>query len=200
MLGISLVGCDSAKDKEETPTPVPTEEAVIDDGSKDTGDFVEEEIPQTAPEDIAGEGMTDKTVPDLKGVEEVQVATPVVFADEDGEDLFSLTINSIESSTMAIENMGDATGKRAVLVDYSFENIAAEGVLLFDDMSFKVVVKDEVATPYFTPNLVVAEAIEKGESAAGQLAFIVDEEIKEVILVFDNEGVDAKAIFKATIE
>ena len=203
ILAFSLTGCGSNKAKAEAGaevTATPTEALEAESGDKDTGDFTEEEIPQTALEDIEGEGMTDKEVPDLEGIEEAPIMEPVVFTDEAGADLFSLTINSIEGSDTVMEDIEDATSKKMILVDYSFENVASDDLLLFDDMSFKLVVGEEVAMPYFGQDLTAAEAVEKGNGATGELAFIVEEDVQEAILVFDNAGVNAKAVFKVTIQ
>lgn len=211
---ISLTGCGTDKDKmtenlteEVVATPIEDEilakdedEPMLDPGDKDTGEFMDEDVFQTDPKDIGGEGMTDDTVPDLTGIEESLVGEPVTFTNDAGADLCLFAIEAVESSDMDIENMGEVTGLKVVIVSYSYTNQAHEGSLLFDDMSFKLVANDELCIPYFTPKLTPAAPSETGETAFGQVAFLAPENCSDVIVVLDNTSVNAKAIFKAEVE
>lgn len=199
---ICLVGCGADKEQPEVlpteaPVAAPAEESASPDGAPTGSD--NEEIPQTPLEDIGGEGAVDDTMPDIVGLNESPIGEPVMFAGPAGEDLCLFAIESIESLDMAIENMGDVTGKKVVVVSYSYTNKASKDGILLDDMSFKMIANDIVATPYFAPSLTPAEMSGIGETASGQVAFLVDEESKDVILVLENIHIGVKAMFKATI-
>lgn len=197
-----LTGCGADKEQPKvtpttTPEVTPVEESAASDGDQTGSD--DEEIPQTPLEDIGGEGAVDDTMPDIAGLNESPIGEPVMFAGPAGEDLCLFAIESIESLDMAIENMGDVTGKKVVVVSYSYTNKASKDGILLDDMSFKMIANDIVATPYFAPSLTPAEISGIGETASGQVAFLVDEESKDVILVLENIHIGVKAMFKATI-
>ena len=221
VLVVSLMGCGS-KDKAPTEevTAIPTIEAtesdeeqegepgsIVDEDAqpsslddKDTGEFVEEDVPQTSIEDIGGEGIVDDILPDLTGMEESPVGEPVMFTDATGADNCLFAIESVEASDMKIENIDDVTDKKVVVVSYSYKNMASEGNLLFDDMSFKLLANDTVCMPYFSPELTPAAPSGVGETAFGQVAFLAPKDCQDVIVVFDNASIDAKTIFKATIK
>ena len=191
---------------DETETDGPDEEGGANAptnslGDKDTSAFTEEDIPQTNLEDIGGEGMVDDTVPDLTGMEESPVGEPVKFTDATGKEICLFAIESVESSDMEIENMGDVADKKVVIVSYSYTNMAVEdNNILFDDMSFKLLVDDTTCMPYFSPKLTPAASSGVGETAFGQVAFLAPKSCTDVIVVFDNRIVNAKMIFKTTVE
>lgn len=199
-------GALDVTDATETETDGPDEEGGANApttslGDKDTSAVTEEDIPQTNPEDIGGEGMVDDTVPDLTGMEESPVGEPVKFTDASGKEICSFAIESVESSDMEIENMGDVADKKVVIVSYSYTNTAVEdNNLLFDDMSFKLLADDTVCMPYFSPKLTPAASSGVGETVFGQVAFLAPKSCMDVIVVFDNRIVNAKTIFKTIVE
>ena len=218
-LTIVLVGCGSNKELEvipsETPavtaeiTKVPTAEITaepptvttdIEEGLKDTGEAIEEDIPQTPLEEIGGEGMVDDIVPDLTQFEEQSVESPVIFKDGAGEELCLFVIESIQNAEVGIEEEHNGEDKKVVIISYSYKNLGNEGQILFDDMSFKLLENDTVWSPYFSAEISTTVPSNQGETATGQVAFLVNNECQEVTLVLDNASVNAKAIFKASIE
>ena len=202
---IALIGCGKKDQPEATPAPTVTPSGVpeaiatptVQEGPDVTP--IEEDVPQTNPEDIGGEGMVDETAPDISGIQEATVGIPMVFTNGGGADYCVFTVKSIKASDMKIENMGDVTGQKVVVAEYSFENVASDDAILIDDMSFKMLADNSVGVPYFSPELKVAEPAGKGETSTGQIAFLVDENAKDVILMFKNETLDAQALFKDTI-
>jgi len=218
-VAISLVGCgvDEEKpvdataktqaDEQEsaqsvTPTSDTEDDKSLDSASvdgKDTGDFIEGNVPQTAIEDIGGDGMTDSTMPNIARMQESAIGEPVMFKSKTGEEVCLFAIDSVLSSDMKIENMGDIKGKKVVIVSYSYTNQMSAGNLMFDDMSFKLLANDAVSMPYFSAELAQADLSRRGEKAFGQVAFLVDKDCKEVIVVFDDMFIDVKAYFKAKI-
>ena len=211
IFALTLTGCNSSKKEPEvevtateaTPTPSATitsePTATPEQGLKDTEHPGVEEIVQTTPEDIQGEGITDGTVPDLSKISVAELATPIVFTAESGFDLFSLTINSIATITGHIEaDIPD--GDKAVLVYYDYENISSSNPLLFDDMSFKLIVDNAVCTPLFSIDLATAEIAEIGKTSVGQVAFFVGKDTKEVTLIFENAATNTHALFTANVD
>lgn len=215
MLTITLTGCGKNQvatvtpTKEPVPTIAPAEEAAAETvtpeptkspGDKDTGEVSEAVITQTPLEDVGGEGAIDRTLPDITGLEESPIGEPVKFTNEAGEEVCLFAIESIESSDLTIQNMDDVPDAKVVVVGYSYTNMTAEGNLLFDDMSFKMLADNTVCMPYFSPNLTPAAPSGEGETAFGQVAFWVPQNCMDVTVVFDNSSINAKTIFKATLK
>ena len=225
VLIVALSGCGTKEETPEvtvtvTPTEAPSQELdeefseessdewEYDDTTveapgqddRDVGGFDEGDVPQTAIEDISGEGMNDGKMPNMAGMKEVAVGKSVKFKSDAGADLCLFTIESVKTSDMTIEHMGDVTDKKVVIVSYSYKNISAEGSILFDDMSFKLVANNTLGIPYFSAELTPAPESGKGETVFGQVAFLVDSSCKDVIVAFEDASVNARAIFKATIK
>ena len=206
VFALTLVGCGSAKrDSNANVTPTPTATitseptAIPTPKPTSSEDPTPKDIPQTTSEDIQGEGMTDGTIPDLAQIPVAQVGTPIVFTAESGFDLFVLTINSIATTTSDLQ-ASIPEGNKVVLVHYDYENISSSDPLLFDDMSFKLVVDNIACTPLFSADLTTAEIAEIDGSSVGQIAFLVDQDTKEVTLIFENSMTDTQALFTTTIE
>lgn len=206
----SLFGCQSSnnsagKDTDVAVTETPAEETetpeALEDGSKDTSDFSEadEEIIQTPLEDIQGEGMPDDTMPDISGIDSIPIGETCVISSESGTDLGSLRINDIRITTERNEQDTSAPESVAV-IEYTYENSGSEEALLFDSMSFRLLQGETVCTPYYLSTLTLAEPAKKGESSSGQLAFIVDKDIKDVKIYFDPEALDTQMVFTAQLD
>jgi Telomeric repeat-binding factor 2. len=196
---LSLTGCQTTKKQPiAIITPTPTEVIALDDdaATKDIAPFVDEGIVQTPLEEIKGEGIADDTLPNLAQINDFPIGTPVTFTDESGNDFFALTINSVETATDS--SLTDIPNNhKAVIVDYVFANISSTEPLLFDDMSFKLIANNIVSTPLFFDGLIPADIAFTGETSSGQLAFLVNKDITNAILVFENASTNTKASFNS---
>lgn len=197
VLTLSLAGCQSEKDNQDTQK-AQTEDTKAP--KEDIGSVTpEEEIPQTAPEDIQGEGTSNSVMPDLNNMEFAPMNTPCVFTSESGSDLASLTINSI-TLTEERSEVETADADAVVIVEYSYENIAAEEPILYGDVNFQLIQEDTLCTPYYLSSLSVPDPVSKGDSTTGQIAFAVSKDATEVTLAFSDEVLGEKVAFTGTIQ
>jgi len=196
---LSLTGCQTTKKQPSAIiTPTPTEGISLDDevATKDTTPFIDEENMQTPLEEIKGEGITDDTLPNLAQINDFPIGTPVTFTDASGNNFFALTIKSVETATDS--SLADIPNNhKAVIVDYAFVNISSTEPLLFDDMSFKLIANDIVSTPLFFDGLIPADIAFTDETSNGQLAFVVNKDITDATLVFENASTNTKASFNS---
>lgn len=130
-----------------------------------------------------GEGTSSMDMPDLAKCEEHQLGTVITI--DNSENKYELTVDS--GCYTEIRNEYMESSKKVLLLDYSYTNISGE-LLLVDSISFQLVNKEgsTIYEPYYFSERKVPVPVDQADSAQGQVAFAIDDEEDEFILVYQD--------------
>lgn len=143
----------------------------------------ESEAKATEIEPGIGEGTSSMELQDLSGSTEYKIGDRISISVDDKE--YELRIDSVSYTEQRDTHTEDS--ENVVLVDYTYRNLSEEP-LLVGDIRFQLTdnEREKVYEPYYFNEQVIAEPVEKGESASAQVAFAQVDENKELLLVYTD--------------
>lgn len=151
--------------------------------SPDSPDSPDAMFPQTeaSPDMTAPENLDDAPVSQLGEVFTLQ---------QDGVDVAAISIDKVESTEERSE-FDPTNPEKVVVITYTYQNLAMDDPLLYDEMSFQVLEGDTVCPPYYLQSLIPADIALKGESSVtASISYGVSSSCKEVVIYVNGVQID----------
>ncbi|MBS6194707.1 MAG: hypothetical protein KH828_03885 [Clostridiales bacterium] len=145
------------------------------------------------------EATPDQTLPEnLDEAPVSQLGEPFTLR-KDGTDLATFSIDKIEATEERSE-YDPSNPEKVIVITYTYQNLALESPLLYDEMSFQVLEGETVCTPYYLQNLIPADAAVKGGDAiTASLAYGVSSTCTEVTVYINGVQIDVPFTVTAPI-
>lgn len=149
------------------------------------------------PSEVQTEATPNQTYPeDLNQTPSYKVGDTITIQ-QDGQDAATFCINSVEVTDERSE-FDESNPEKVVVINYTYQNLAHEDPLLYDQMSFQLLEGETVCDPYYLQTLIPADlAFKDGEAVTASLSYGVSSSCQEVI-VYVN-GVQIASPFQVPV-
>lgn len=180
---LSICGCTNVEKSEGTEGIVQKEGQQVENEPVMEIDEETVGLKATEVQSGTGEGTSSMELDDLSESTEYQIGDTIKI--ENGTSSYTLKIDSVSYTDQRNTHVRDI--ENVVLIDYTYENLSDE-ILLVGDVRFQLTdsVQEKVYESYYYNDLKTAEPVEKGQSVSAQVAFAQDDTESEVFLVYTD--------------
>lgn len=143
------------------------------------------------PSEVQTESTPNQTYPEnLDQVTSYKIGDTIPIQ-QDGQDIATFCINSVEVTDERSE-FDESNPEKVVVINYTYQNLAHEDPLLYDQMSFQLLEGETVCNPYYLQDLIPADlAYKDGEAITASLSYGVSSSCQEVVVYVDGVQVDS---------
>lgn len=141
--------------------------------------------------ELQTEATPNQTYPEnLDQVPSYEIGETITLQ-QNGQDAASFCINSVEVTDERSE-YDESNPEKVVVINYTYQNLANEDPLLYDQMSFQILDGNTVCNPYYLQNLIAADlAYKDGDAVTASLSYGVSSSCQEVIIYVDGVQINS---------
>jgi hypothetical protein len=150
-------------------------------------------------EEVQTEATPNQVYPDnLDEVTSYNVGDTISLQ-QNGQEVASFVVDSVKV-TDERSQYDPSNPEKVVVIQYTYQNIAFEYPILYDQMSFQLLDGDTVCEPYYIESLISPNIAEVGkEPITASLAYGVSADCQEVIVYIDGSQIDQPFQLKVSL-